>query len=538
MRALFFIVLLGLLLLCSEFSFPYHLGSVNALDLDKILGQKYYLTHKTVLGSYLRLNATFPSSPNPYASSQVMAKGLNDLPYSWISAEIPKNFTLDLEYCFKFELYSNCTTAASWGIFLASFWRYRNGTETKLHTCAPSTSIIQAGAMKPVTWFEWINETLHVQEGDRLILKLKVWAFAAGRFWLGLDCQSFPSYVLDPSTEILFPNADGTNYVNEWDAGAGGTVPPHYDKLDEIPVEDDDTTYISTGEEYPAYKNNTFLFPDSSLASDTDVDSITVYMTARRDPNPTWPSNPICRVSVYNSTGASLEYDSGPFTLTETAYVNKSNTWSSNPWTSRAWTVAEINSIETCNKGTSQRILKLGVYWYSFVRDTRTWLVIEYTPAGGVTTTFTLTQDAAAQHQFLYNRWLRFTFTQDAYALHQLIFKRWLNFGFSQAAEVISQFSANRWLGFILGQSTEATGQFNAFRHLNQILSQGTVVYSLIETNLGKIVIVEINHGVTVIQQFITNLEEIEDLALWAVAAFILALFAILLIVAIKRRSS
>lgn len=365
---------LGILLLCLLASSLFYLCfSVEGIDLQKILGQKYYLHRDVAFGSYLKLDPDAPTRVDPFIATKLMAVGLNDLPYAWITPQAPRNYTLNLAYCFKFAIYANCSRNI-YGYFVASFWRWRDGSETKLYTVRPGSDQIRAEPLRPITWFEWINATLRIQEGDRLIFKLQVYSFAAGRYWMGLDCVSLASYINDPYTETLRPSADGTNASNEWPSGSS-VPPPHYDKVDEV-VSDGDTTFIATDEITITVKQNNFLKPATGILSMGIIDSLTVYIQAKyvKDVGSTVTTS--ANVGLHNTSSGADNYPSS-FTLTA-SYANYSYTWSADPFTSKAWVVADIVKVETQNRGQSNRVRVGGIWRYTYAYDTQTWLVVEF----------------------------------------------------------------------------------------------------------------------------------------------------------------
>lgn len=173
----------------------------------------------------------------------------------------------------------------------------------------------------------------------------------------------------------LLVTGDGTDYANEFPVGSAA-VPPHYDKIDEDPA-DDDTTFIETDETLTPYINN-FLKETLSLPAGATINFVRVLARVRRDPNPIWPTTPTGDLGfLIGGTG----YFSGLAINPTSSYVDYTRDFTVNPNTGLAWTEAGVNGAEIRVKGISSRILKFSIWYYSFYRVTQVYLMVDYTEA-------------------------------------------------------------------------------------------------------------------------------------------------------------
>jgi hypothetical protein len=106
---------------------------------------------------------------------------------------------------------------------------------------------------------------------------------------------------------------------------------------------------------------------------------VTVHAVAKKVPDPTWPTVPSLYLGLMIGGG---DYFAASETLTS-SYYEFTKSWASNPVTSAPWTESEVDSMLMAVKAASNRILKFGLYYYSYTRITQVWIVVAYTVGAG-----------------------------------------------------------------------------------------------------------------------------------------------------------
>lgn len=182
-----------------------------AITVDKVLAQNYYF-HREFSGieTYRNLDPIYPNK-TLLTYSQNVPVGVFEVGTGWVTKAIPKDITLSRGYNFLFSTWANTT---AFGELLFKFYVFRNNVETYLFTSAScSLASSNMSYLSELVWQHRINETMiQVKKDDRLVLRLFVNVTRAGAFTVGYDCNEYPSYVNDPTWDLL---------VQEWDALTG-----------------------------------------------------------------------------------------------------------------------------------------------------------------------------------------------------------------------------------------------------------------------------------------------------------------------------
>jgi hypothetical protein len=155
------------------------------------------------------------------------------------------------------------------------------------------------------------------------------------------------------------------------------TPTTHFDKVDEE-TSDGDTTTVGTGDEttqrVDRYSKSTLGLPPNST-----IDSLTVYAIAKKVPDPTWPTTPSLYLGFASGGGDTF----GASETLTTSYSTFSKTWTVDPATTQPWLEATIDALLMAVKAASNRILKFGIYYYSYTVITKVWIVVAYTVGAG-----------------------------------------------------------------------------------------------------------------------------------------------------------
>lgn len=181
--------------------------SAKLITPDKILGSHFYF-HRNLSGieSFRFLNRSFPiyKDQNTYRVDNV-PEGIFEVGSGWVTEAIKKNCTLTRSYNFLFSVWSHGNGNAT---FFFKFYAYRNNREIYLFTTKSSDLIPKTTMLIEMLWQHRIGETtIHIKEGDRLVLRLFINVTKRGDFEAGFDCSEYPSYVMDP-TEVRYMRGD------------------------------------------------------------------------------------------------------------------------------------------------------------------------------------------------------------------------------------------------------------------------------------------------------------------------------------------
>jgi len=295
---------------------------------SKLLEIPFYLHRDFSFGIYRFWNTSYPSLNDNYVVSNSYTVGSYILPLQWITKPFPYDKTLDLNYCFKFAIYSNCSGN---GVFRVLFYRFRNGSETQIYTSPYSSMIAQYSSPVLNVFFDWIKSSLTIKENDRLILRLELRVLQTGKFSLGYDCLAYPSHVLDPSTESLFPTGSGAR--TELTSSSGN----NWDCVNEVPVNDGDYVYSTS----TTTLIDLYAITSTAIPLDSIVNSVTVYWRAKKL---VYPTSRIANGHAKIRTNGT-EYGGTSQALTN-SWANYSYTWNTNPFSSSAWTIYDIIALQ------------------------------------------------------------------------------------------------------------------------------------------------------------------------------------------------
>lgn len=151
----------------------------------------------------------------------------------------------------------------------------------------------------------------------------------------------------------LSPIAEG-NYT-EWDKAGESEAAT---KILSVETNDGDTTYIKTSND--TFRQS-FTFEDVIVPDGSIVDSVTIYVIARRDGSNA--TEPDLRFLAEKGNGAGNLEESDSRTVT-TSYATYSWTLTNNPFTDATWTVAEVNSTNfgVTKDGSNSNVLVTQLY--------------------------------------------------------------------------------------------------------------------------------------------------------------------------------
>jgi len=297
------------------------------------------------------------------------------LPYSWISPAFPKNLTLRIKYTFKYRFYANCSDNAL-GYLKIGFFGYRNGKETPscLMCSDLSPTIRNSSSPSPLTWYKDISGEIEIEKGDRVVLKILLVCLIQGRFWIGLDCLTYPTSIVDPETVTLRP--ESTTYAGSVGAWFGASCNSSlHIATDDITPDNDSSFTSSRGCSCPPYGCTVAILtyrlglPNGAISSGSSINSVTHYFFVRRE---VYPEGNI-RLGIFIGSTFSFDDWAHPPDIIYT-YYNKE--WAQNPDTALNWTVTDIDNLElSCQL--------YGSYFfgfYFFTRCTQHYLIVEYEP--------------------------------------------------------------------------------------------------------------------------------------------------------------
>ncbi len=135
------------------------------------------------------------------------------------------------------------------------------------------------------------------------------------------------------STETLRPTATGDETgINEQFPATG----VHWDKVDDSPTHDDDSTYIAT--DNWLFQEDLYEMADRSVGSGS-INYVKVYAVAKSMQDP--GAN-----NVYVQIKTNGVEDDGTAYMTTQSYTTFSHQWDTNPQTGQAWTWAEIDALQ------------------------------------------------------------------------------------------------------------------------------------------------------------------------------------------------
>lgn len=172
-------------------------------------------------------------------------------------------------------------------------------------------------------------------------------------------------------TETLRPNATGdlTQLLPK--------SAPNWGEVDET-VADSDTSYVENTETGvdDTYEADLYNLPASAIGALDTINSLTIYSTSKKVQVGTaivTNARPNLKTNGTVSNGLALAQT--------TSYVEKNQVYLLNPVTLAAWTLAEINALQV---GPSLQWQYVSDTRYSYARCTQIYVVIDYTPAAGM----------------------------------------------------------------------------------------------------------------------------------------------------------
>lgn len=318
----------------------------------------------------------FPIHNDNYTLSKYAENNTNFIvPLEWISPAFPINKTLRLKYTFKYKFYVNCSDNAL-GYLKVGLFGYRNGKETEncLVCSGLSPTIRNSSSPQKLIWYKDIEGSIKIKKGDRVVLRIVLLCLIEGRFWLGLDCEAYPSCIVDPETETLRP--ESTTY-NPAPVSAYFGIPETsnsslHKATDDI-TPDNDYTYTSTRAiSCPPYGCYVTIatyrlgLPNGVIPSGSSINSVTHFFLVRREVVP-WGN---IMLGIYIDT--TYDYDS--WAHPPISYSSYNKEWLQNPSTGQNWTLSDIDSVELACKLYGATYLG----FYLWTRCTQHYLVVEY----------------------------------------------------------------------------------------------------------------------------------------------------------------
>lgn len=343
--------------------------------LKQIIESPFYLHREKAFGEYLNLNPQPPIHNDNYTLSKyVQNNTFFDVPLAWISPPFPLNKTVHIEHDFKYSFYVNCSDYA-FGILYVGFWRYRNGIEKFWLCSGASPTIRNSSCPTKLIWFKNVNQTFKIQQGDRLIVKFRLYSFIQGRYFLGISCKTYPTFIKEPETTTLRPiSIDYNPFPASAHFGFPEVMNTSIHLATDDVIADNDSSYSSTRGACPPWGCTTEIatyrlnLPDGIIPSGSIVHSVTHFFVVRREV--ALEGN--LRLGIYIDASYSWDSWAHPPVL----YASYSKEWLENPSSGQNWTSSNIDDLRaTCQLYGSQF---MGIYF--FTRCTQHYVVVEYTP--------------------------------------------------------------------------------------------------------------------------------------------------------------
>lgn len=199
--------------------------------------------------------------------------------------------------------------------------------------------------------------------------------------WKCISLEGYNAVLLSPDgirreldlrndVETLRPNAPGDECTIPLQVGAA--CPNHYQNVDDVDPDEDDTVVICSG---TGWFRDLYNVAASGVGAGV-INYIKVYTRCRADESPDWAS---LRIAIKSGTGGGdpdTVDESGDLTVTE-SYENYSNQWNTNPATAAAWAWAEIDKLQIGLVITRPGVAKATVCTQVFVE-------VDYTPEAGL----------------------------------------------------------------------------------------------------------------------------------------------------------
>lgn len=225
-------------------------------------------------------------------------------------------------------------------------------------------------------------EKLHLDEYEREIQRGKLLEYelkqSGNKFyviiktpyeWL-MSNLTYPVKI-DPSTEILRPEADG--FYNEWSFSVPFAL--HWKCVDDV-ICDDETSYIATSGANENWERDLFIIPNVNLPLGSIITNLLINATAR-SVSDIWRGN--FRIMLRTYATDKLGILRGNIPDVYTSYIDE---WNVNPITNLNWTETEINNLEIGVGGSSKaRFIPPYIWIYYAVKCTQVFAEITFIEA-------------------------------------------------------------------------------------------------------------------------------------------------------------